>query len=239
MDPASISFHYTFLLGDGRERTFRLQLNARSLALEEGRTADTPPWTQLSCSQCPNCPLSPETDPTCPIAHSIVDLVGFFDDAMSYDEVDVRIGTDERSYLKRTNMAEAISSLLGIYMVTSGCPVMDKLRPMVRFHLPLASLEETTFRAIAMYLVAQYFVARRGGKADWELQDLPDIYREVQTVNRSFMERLQQTMGDADANPNALVRLDTFASMIVLSLDMDRLDSLEALFEPYLPAEDR
>jgi hypothetical protein len=158
---------------------------------------------------------------------------------MSYDEVDVRIGTDERSYLKRTNMAEAISSLLGIYMVTSGCPVMDKLRPMVRFHLPLASLEETTFRAIAMYLVAQYFVARRGGKADWELQDLPDIYREVQTVNRSFMERLQQTMGDADANPNALVRLDTFASMIVLSLDMDRLDSLEALFEPYLPAEDR
>tara|TARA_B100000686_G_scaffold86198_1_gene93073 strand:- start:90 stop:251 length:162 start_codon:yes stop_codon:yes gene_type:complete len=48
--------------------------------------------------------------------------------------------TDERCYVEHTTMTEAVSSLLGIYMVTSGCPVMDKLRPMVRFHLPLATV---------------------------------------------------------------------------------------------------
>ena len=90
----------------------------------------------------------------------------FLGHAFSYEEVDVRISTDERSYVKHTTMSEALSSLLGVYMVTSGCPIMDKLRPMVRFHLPMASSEETTFRAIAMYLVAQYFRARHGQDPD-------------------------------------------------------------------------
>lgn len=230
-----ISFRYTFLLEQGQERTFELQLEGRSLALVH--TGDRPPppaWTALSCYQCPNCPLDEATHPQCPIAVHIVDLVDFFTHAMSYEELDVRIGTDERSYVKRTTMAEALSSLLGIYMVTSGCPVMDKLRPMVRFHLPLATLPETTFRAMAMYLVAQYFLAQRGHEPDWELRGLPAIYKEVQVVNRSFVDRLQQT-SVSDANPNAVVRLDTYASMIVLSLDMGTLDDLEALFESYFP----
>lgn len=65
-------------------------------------------------------------------------LVDEFANILSHDEVEMKITTQERSYTKTTVTSEAISSLLGIYLVTSGCPVMDKLRPLVRFHLPAA-----------------------------------------------------------------------------------------------------
>lgn len=230
---STIRYRYTFLLKDGQEKIFDLHLDRRSLALAPIQRNDLPAWTSLGCHQCPNCPLRPQEAPTCPIAVNIIDLVDFFADAVSHEDLDVRITTDQRSYVKHTKMTEAISSLLGIYMVTSGCPVMDKLRPMVRFHLPLASQEETTFRALAMYLVAQFFVNRRGGEPDWELQELPRIYNEVQIVNRNFVQRLRET-AIKDANMNALVRLDTFASIILMSLDLNAFDDVEALFESYM-----
>ncbi|MBS14468.1 MAG: hypothetical protein CME19_23125 [Gemmatimonadetes bacterium] len=129
-------------------------------------------------------------------------------------------------------MSEAISSLLGVYMVTSGCPIVDRLRPMGRFHLSMASSEETTFRAIALYLVAQYFKAQRGEKPDWQLESLPNIYLDVHTVNKELAERIRVAVR-SDAAPNAIIRLDTFVSMILMSLDTNQLESLEALFLVY------
>ena len=231
----SIVFEYTFLIDEGL-KTFRLDLDAKTLALNKETVDPLPEWTELGCNQCENCPLTADTHPHCPIAVNIVELVDFFGHAMSFEEVDVRISSDERSYVKHTTMSEALSSLLGVYMVTSGCPVMDRLRPMVRFHLPMASSEETTFRAIAMYLVAQYFKAKRGEHADWDLVDLPNIYKDVHTVNRQFADRIRLAV-DSDAGPNAIIRLDTFASMILMSLDTDQLGSLEALFKPYYSDE--
>ena len=37
-------------------------------------------------------------------------------------------------------------------MALSGCPVLEQLKPMARFHLPFASVEETIYRAASMYL---------------------------------------------------------------------------------------
>ncbi len=230
----TISYRYTFILEGGRERAFELQLDSRTLALRTTPSETPPEWTRLACCKCPNCPLSEEDHPHCPIAVNITDLVGFFTDAASYDEIDVRITTDQRSYMKHTTATEAVSSLLGIYMVTSGCPIMDKLRPMVRFHLPLSTPDETVFRAMAMYLVAQYFISRHGGDPDWNLEKLPLIYREVHAVNSSFMNRLHET-AVRDASLNAIVRLDAFASIIVMSFDFDQLEGIEAMFDAYLP----
>jgi hypothetical protein len=232
----TINYRYDFLLPGGQERSFDLLLERPGLDLLPTATAEPlPPWTRLDCCQCDNCPLRVEQHPSCPIAANIPEFVEFFADAASYEKIDVRISTDERSYVKHTYTAEAISSLLGIYMVTSGCPIMDKLRPMVRFHLPLATSEETTFRALAMYLMAQYFVSRSGGTPDWDLRDLPQIYEQVQIVNRSFVERLRQS-AIHDANLNAVVRLDALAAIILISLDTGALDEIEELFARYLPA---
>ena len=49
----------------------------------------------------------------------------------------------ERSFTLQLGARQAIISPLGIYMVTSGCPIMNKLRPMVRFHPPFATIAET------------------------------------------------------------------------------------------------
>lgn len=230
-DDKPIVFEYTFLIDEGL-KTFRLELDRKTLSLNTERPETLPAWTELSCSKCENCPLSEEEHPHCPIAANIVDLVEFFGHAFSFEQVDVRISSDQRSYVKQTTMSEALSSLLGAYMVTSGCPIMDRLRPMVRFHLPMASSEETTFRAIAMYLVGQYFRARKGQSADWSLEKLPDIYKNIHLVNSSFAGRIREAV-DSDAGPNAIIRLDTFASMILMSLDTDNLKSLETLFDSY------
>lgn len=96
---------------------------------------------------------------------------------------------------------------------------------------------EPTSLALAMYLVAQYFLAQRGEEPDWELRGLPGIYEEVQVVNQSFADRLRAA-GGKDASPNALVRLDTFASRILMSLDFDQMHDREALFESYFPRSD-
>jgi len=226
-------FRYTFYLADGPSRCFEVRLDAQSLSLVRTDRSDLPEWTRLESCQCPNCPLDAEKHPHCPLAVDIIDLVEFFTDFTSYDEVEVNLQTNERDYVKRTSVQKGVSSLMGIYMVSSGCPRMDKLRPMVRFHLPFATIEETTYRAISMYLTAQYFRSRHNLSADWDLKHLTDVYEEVQVVNRSFVGRLKQ-IELHDASANALVILDNFANYVALALDEDMLDDLEYLFTAYL-----
>ena len=151
---------------------------------------------------------------------------------ISYKEVDLLIETEERGYIKHTTLQQGISSLVGIYMVTSGCPVMEKLKPMVRYHLPFASLRETQYRVMSMYLLAQYFLHRRGGKPDWELTNLVKIYDDVQIVNKSFSQRLAHSRIE-DATLNALVKLDMFAKHISDLINKDALDEMECLFSAY------
>jgi len=225
----TIVYQYALELADGQERTFDLRLDRATLGLVPTAGGSPPPWAELSCQQCPNCPLRESEHEFCPIAVNLPELMDFAKSLVSYDDVTVTIDTEERRYTRHTTLQAAISSLLGIYMVTGGCPVMDKLRPMVRFHLPFATSEETTYRAMAMYLMAQYLRLKRGECPDWELRDLRNIYNEVHTVNTSFVRRLQETE-IGDASTNALVRLDAFAGTVLLSIDMDRLDDIEGLF---------
>ena len=81
------------------------------------------------------------------MALNIADIVEAFQGTVSYDRCLVRCTTPERTYLKKTSITEALFSIFGIVMATSGCPVMDFFRPMARFHLPFATTDETAFRS--------------------------------------------------------------------------------------------
>ncbi len=233
----TIRFQYSFRLEDDQvEKTFVAELNARDLSLVHTARPNYPAWTELACAQCPHCPLHVSTHPHCPIAVHLVDLVEFFRGSLSYEEVDVQVKTSERQYTKRTTVQRALSSLLGVYMVTSGCPVMDKLRPMVRFHLPLATPEETSYRVISMYLIAQYLRYRRGKRPDWTLDRLISLYEDVHVVNTNFLERLRH-IEQKDASANALIILDSFANHLMFSIDQDHLEEIEILFKGYLDEE--
>lgn len=223
---------YIFTLADGVDKEFVVRLDRISLSAITAPKKPYPEWTELKFHQCPTCPLDPALDKFCPIAVNLVDVVEFFRDSLSYEQADILVETEARGYVKRTTLQEGISSIVGIYMVTSGCPVMDKLRPMVRTHLPFATVEETMYRVISMYLLAQYFLGKRNKEPDWELKKLVNIYQDVESVNKHFRERLS-AINVNDATVNALVNLNCFADFTAFAIEEDRLKELELLFQAY------
>jgi hypothetical protein len=238
IDPETISYLYRFTLPDGSIKEFRFALQGDTLALVRQPRAEYPEWTRLSYSQCPNCPLKESESPLCPIAANLTDVVDFFQGAVSSDTITLEIVSDTRSVTKRTSMANGVSALIGVVNVSSGCPVLDKLRPMLRTHLPFSSIEETMYRTLTMYLMAQYFRQRRGLEADWNLEKLLDIFEDIRVVNRAFCQRLYAAC-TKDANVNALIHLDSFVELTNFALlkKKDRLDRLERSFEAFLEGQ--
>ncbi|MBI5241153.1 MAG: hypothetical protein HY926_11830 [Elusimicrobia bacterium] len=223
---------YRFTFQDGAVREFPVRLDPRTLKVELRPRSSYPDWTKLSFCRCPNCPFTEDVRPRCPTAESVLDVVEFFQDRHSYEKALVEIVTPARTTQKRAALSEGASSLLGLLMPTGGCPILGLLRPNVLTHLPFATIDETAFRTLAMYLLAQFFVSQRGGSGDWTLARIGSFIEEVHLVNRHFSLRLGSTCLK-DANLNAVSRLDAFAHLT------DRIvrckgEDLAPLFDDYL-----
>lgn len=226
------TIRYEFKLENGLKKEFVIKLQPPALKLVIPERARVPSWVRLSLHQCPNCPLRPETSPNCPAAQSLIEVVEQFKDSWSIENAEVTVTMPARQYHRKVPLQVGVSSLIGLYMATSGCPIMNKLRPMVHTHLPFATVEETIYRSISMYLLAQFFRNKRGHKADWELEDLVKIYDDINLVNQNFSKRLM-SIKTTDASLNALSGLDCFASITALSIVEDTLQELESLFQAY------
>lgn len=226
-----ITYRYAFAFTDGTMKTFDIALDPDTLAIQNP-TPSHPDWARLAYASCENCPLDRIQTEYCPIAVNIAGLVDSFKDVISYQEADIVVTTEDRTVFKRTAAQNGLYSILGIYMVTSGCPVLDRLRPMVRFHLPFASIDETVFRSAGMYLLAQYFRKKKGFSAEFAFEGLSKIYREINQVNIGLLRRLQAASNE-DANLNALANLDVFAFTLHESTE-DSVGALESLFRVYL-----
>lgn len=225
-----IRFVYSYRFSDQSTKTFDIRLDAANLRLITGRPEDLPLWAFLSFNKCEICPITENDRVYCPIAANLAGIVEEFKNFVSHERVSVTVACEERFYAKETTVQGGLSPLLGIIMTTSGCPIMEQLKPMVRFHLPFASLDETIFRAVVMYLLAQYFRHQDGKEATWSLDGLAAVYAEVGKVNRDFANRMRAA-ARKDANVNALVNLDVFASMMTLAAE----DTLARL-KPYYAA---
>ena len=212
MDNETFRYLYNFTFPDGTAKRFEITLDAATL--EFIRPADTPKpaWTRLKHYQCANCPLGDEVE-YCPVAVNLSSIIETFKDRTSNETALVTVNAGQRTYQKEVPLQRGLSSIAGLCMVTSNCPVLDKLRPNARFHLPFASSEETVYRQVAMYLTQQYFMMRAGGTPDWELRKLKEIYREVLVVNRGLGERLAKSSSH-DANANAIIILASFGQFL-------------------------
>jgi hypothetical protein len=228
----SLVFKYHFNFDEHKKCHFTIKLHRDNLSYI--RTMDPKPakWTLLTYCQCDNCPLTKNDHAHCPIALNLSDIVDKFSDCVSYTEVHVRVESPERVYAKKTTVHEALSSLMGIIMVTSGCPVMHILRPMVRFHLPFSNIEETIFRSVGSYLIIQYFKHSIGQTADWELKNLIKSYQEIQIVNTGMAKRLY-SVSASDASANAVVILDMLAKELPYSI-LDNLKELKYLYQDFI-----
>ncbi len=232
MNDQTITIEYEFRLRTGGQKRFTIHLRKPALELVTIERAALPEWTKLTHHQCRNCPLDPAQHPHCPIAANLVEVIEAFKDCRSVDDADITIRSEARAYVKHANIQYGVGSLMGLYMVVSGCPVMDKLRPMAYTHLPFATVKETMFRAVSMYLLAQFFLSQRGQTPDWKLEKLVRIYEDIRLVNQSFSQRLH-SITQKDASLNALVGLDCFATATAFLLGKDSLKEMEALFEVY------
>jgi hypothetical protein len=233
MDEATLHIEYQFLFQDGSQKSLHVRLLRPGLSILLDPQPSLPTWTRLTHHQCPNCPLDPASHPHCPVSVALVGVVEAFRDCFSTTHAQIVIRSDHREYRRQAPVQYGVSSLMGLYMVTSGCPILDKLRPMVHTHLPFATIDETMYRLAGMYLLAQYFVQQRGGMPDWKLRRLVDLCENIGRVNQTFSKRLL-SINPQDASLNALASLDCFTLSTAFSIGRDELRDLEPLFEAYL-----
>lgn len=227
----TIELIYRFKFEDGTEKNFPVKLRSENLELILDEEVQKPDWAKLTFNQCENCPLADDVE-YCPVATNLASLVHAFKDSLSFQKTIVTVNTKERTFERETTLQKGLSALVGIYMVTSNCPIMDKLRPMVRFHLPFATSRETMYRAVTMYLTAQFFIMRKGGKPDWEMKNLVEIYKAISVVNRGFSKRVSEA-SNKDANVNAVVILHSMGESMPYVIE-NGLNDIEPLFADYV-----
>lgn len=224
---------YRFTLEDQQVVEFAVELELPALGIV-GRQGDIPPeWCALTFRQCQHCPLDEADHPWCPVARNLAPVIQTFAAHVSCEEVDLTVVTTERTFERHGPLQNGLSSLVGLVMATSGCPFLDRLRPMVYTHLPFSDSEQTTFRAVSTYLLAQYLRSKRGLEPDWSLSGLVEMYADIGKVNQCFAERLR-SFRQMDASMNALVKLDWFANMSTFSVVEDWWEPIEPLFFTYL-----
>jgi hypothetical protein len=189
VDNLEIEYHLKFSCGNSR--SYRIHLDQNSFDYLDDSKQVLPEWTELSYQQCSNCSLNAAEFPHCPVAVNLVKLVDLCKDINSYDQLELTVISSERTVSKTTSVQHGISSLFGLIMAASPCPHTQYFKPMARYHLPLASQEETLYRAASMYLLAQYFKFKQGQIPDFELHGLSEIYRNMQLINSALAkERL-------------------------------------------------
>jgi hypothetical protein len=222
-------FNYRIRLEDGRSTRFRIALDPTTLTMLPASPAPYPPWTRLAYHQCSGCILSPARTRYCPIAVNIADLVEWFKDILSHKNCLVSCETVDRTYSKKTSAMEGLTSVFGIIMATSNCPVMNFLKPMARFHLPFSSVEETTVRSTSLFLLGQYFEYKNGRVSRFDFDRLEKRYNRVRLVNEGVLARIR-SLGSQDADKNAIIALHSLSQFLSLEMDFS-LNSIAHLFE--------
>jgi hypothetical protein len=226
---------YCFTLAEGRRECIELCIDENTLENKNRPTGPLPAWTQLAFCQCPHCPLDSAEQNQCPVAVSLVEITGRFAEIVSFAEVAVTVVSKERIVSHQTTAQRAMSSLLGLLFVTSGCPHTRYFKPMAFFHLPLATERDTIFRVAGMYLLAQYFRGSEGMSHDPELAGLATIYDNLHLVNVGIAARLRSAL-TSDSSINAVIILDMFTKALPFVIQENLLE-IRYLFAPYFSEE--
>jgi len=162
-------------------------------------------------------------------------LADAFDYQFSHTTVDLEVTTPERTLIfQGVSLQRALGSLAGLMLPLSGCPQVAFFRPMARFHLPLATVEETVYRASSMYLLGEWMRRAEGKETDFDLGGLTEAYKRVSLVNRQLHARLRgETL--TDSLQNAVVLLDVLAQFLPMAVESS-LEQVRPHFEAFLAA---
>ncbi|MBL7671602.1 MAG: hypothetical protein JNM39_14045 [Bdellovibrionaceae bacterium] len=225
MDVLVIS--YRFELPAGQVQVYDLKFDRQTMKMINENPSQVD-WVRLDSKKCSHCPLNSKDSPYCPIAQNLHGVAAHFANDKSVVETKIQVTTGDRTYSKIASLQEGLQGIFGLIMATSGCPHMEFLKPMARFHMPFSSDIETMVRTTSLYLLRQYFNLKDGKPADFLLKGLEANYANVALVNQGIVERIRgMSVGDADRN--ALVLLDCFSSMISMEMSGDMGDVRQAM----------
>lgn len=233
MESAEIQISYTFRFEDSTQKSFKVRIDNESLNIIRSGALELPDWARMQNFKCQHCPLDAARHEYCPVAVNLVDIIEEFKEFPSYEKAEVTIETQNRNFSRFTSLQSGVSALVGIKMVTSGCPVMGRLKPMLHTHLPFATLEETQIRAFSLYLLSQYIAWRKGGKPDWEMNRLANFYEDIRILNYNVSKQIAD-LEKKDTSINSLIILNNFADYVTFTLDEKLVDELEYYFRDFI-----
>jgi hypothetical protein len=225
---AALTIVYRFDLPDGSAKTLEFAFDAVDFKMLKAPPDSPPFWTELTFSRCANCPLDERLNPHCPAALQLASALEPLNALVSFDTVGVTVTQAERTMYAQTSAQQAMSSVIGLVMATSGCPWTDHLRPMARFHLPFASEAETVYRSIGMFLLAR---AIAGSDESQGFAALESLYENLHVVNRDMSRRLGAA-ARTDPARNAMALLDAYTTLLPEALARS-LDELSPLFDAW------
>ena len=225
-----IEYQFSFLEAkDRKDMVFTINIDKETLQIQTPEKSHETQWSKLSFYKCSNCPLNTEKHENCPIAYNLSALFDEFQNVYSTEKVKITVKTEERVYSKESTVQQGLRSIFGIFMAASGCPNMNVLKSMVRFHLPFASVEETIYRHVSNYLLSQYYAFLEGKKVDFSFEELKKQNKLVDEVNCGMCKRFEN-VGEGDVARNALTILNVGGLMLNMELESG-VDSLKYLFQ--------
>lgn len=215
---------------------FRVAFDQLSVSHIYPDPEQAPRWTRLENNRCDHCPLSSQDHRLCPLAARVVPFVEQLSHLSSIEEMKVDVTQFERTRHMVAPVQDILGSLLGLFVATSECPHTYFLRPMAYFHLPLADADETVYRVMSMYRLAQYFRKEKTGRAYAGFEKLAEFYENMVEVNRKLSLRMRDALSahdnKSDGTMNAITLLDALSQYVPASID-DSLQSLEPIFHSY------
>lgn len=213
-----MGIRYEFIFPeDGSQLTVETEAASRRASSSEG-AAEHADWTRLDYCQCTNCPLDKNEHERCPAAVDMQPVVEDFRSLPAFRKVEVRVISKEREYRKFTGIEEGLRSLMGLIMANSACPILSNLKPMATTHLPFSSQDEFIIRSVGTYLVRQFYKKQNGDEADWELEGLVTLNRELQLVNQALWQRVHSAC-EGDSNLKALLSFFSMSASVSYSLE--------------------
>lgn len=218
---------YRFEFEDGTSWQYELSFDDKHV-YDSAPDSNFKSWTALEFNKCPHCPLKKEASPQCPVARNLDRIVEDSKSAISFTRAKVTVVTPERNYQKECTTQDGLRSLFGLLMASSGCPHLDWLRPLARFHLPFANADESLFRVLSLQLVED-FLRSDDGTTKKSQARIAERYKAVEKVNHTFKNRIRSyCQGDADKN--AIAALDIFVQLFAYQMESN-FSLLRGLFK--------
>jgi hypothetical protein len=213
----SKKIEYNLAFASGLKESFFVMVDPETFITPDDDKVAAPDWALLENNKCSHCPYQSSEKKYCPVAKNLSKASEAFKDHRSFEEITCFVTTDARFYGKKTDLQTALFSLFGLIMASSSCVHLNLFKPMARFHLPFSTSVETIVRALGMYLTSEYLKTLEDQNHKIDLQGLLDKYADIEKLNQGIIKRIR-TLKGGDANKNAIVILDSFASLLPLQI---------------------